>query len=47
MFFSLLMIDIDNFKTYNDAHGHPAGDKLLKEAAQVFQSVVREVDSVL
>ncbi|KKT06433.1 MAG: Two-component response regulator [Parcubacteria group bacterium GW2011_GWA2_43_17] len=44
--FSLLMIDIDNFKTYNDTKGHPAGDKLLKEAAQVFQGVVREVDSV-
>jgi len=43
---SLLMIDIDNFKQYNDTNGHPAGDKLLKDAAQVFGSVVRDVDSV-
>ena len=43
---SLLMIDIDNFKKYNDTNGHPAGDKLLKDAAQVFGSVVRDVDSV-
>ena len=43
---SLLMIDVDNFKKYNDTNGHPAGDKLLKDAAQVFGSVVRDVDSV-
>jgi len=43
---SLLMIDIDNFKKYNDTNGHPAGDKLLKDTAQVFGSVVRDVDSV-
>src|SRR3989338_933197 len=43
---SLLMIDVDNFKKYNDTNGHPAGDKLLKDAAQVFNSAVRDVDSV-
>lgn len=43
---SLIMIDIDNFKKYNDTNGHPAGDKLLKDAAQVFSSSVREIDSV-
>ena len=40
------MIDVDNFKKYNDTNGHPAGDKLLKDAAQVFGSAVRDVDSV-
>lgn len=44
--FSLLMIDIDNFKNYNDTKGHPAGDELLKKAAQVFKNCLREVDLV-
>jgi diguanylate cyclase (GGDEF)-like protein len=44
--FSLLMIDIDNFKTYNDTKGHVAGDELLKKAAGLFKKLVREVDSV-
>lgn len=44
--FSLLMIDIDSFKNYNDTKGHPAGDELLKKAAQVFKNSVREVDLV-
>ena len=43
---SLLMIDVDDFKKYNDTNGHPAGDKLLKDAAQVFGAAVRDVDSV-
>lgn len=44
--FSLLMIDIDNFKTYNDTKGHVAGDELLKKAATLFKKLVREVDWV-
>ena len=32
-FVSLILMDVDNFKHYNDTHGHPAGDKLLKELA--------------
>ena len=43
---SLLMLDIDNFKNYNDTQGHPAGDELLKKAAQVFRNCVRAVDIV-
>jgi len=41
---SLLMIDIDNFKIYNDTKGHPAGDELLKKAAEVFKSSIRDTD---
>jgi diguanylate cyclase (GGDEF)-like protein len=43
---SLLMLDIDNFKNYNDAQGHPAGDVLLKDAAKVFKNSVRPSDVV-
>ena len=43
---SLLMLDIDNFKNYNDTQGHPAGDVLLKDAAKVFRNSVRPSDVV-
>ena len=43
---SLLMLDIDNFKNYNDTQGHSAGDVLLKEAAKVFKNSVRAGDVV-
>ena len=43
---SLLMLDIDNFKNYNDTQGHPAGDELLKGAAKVFKNSVRAVDII-
>jgi len=43
---SLLMIDIDNFKNYNDTNGHPAGDTVLKKVAQLFLKTVRKSDYV-
>lgn len=42
--FSLLMIDFDNFKKYNDAFGHPAGDKILKICCQLMKETIRDVD---
>jgi diguanylate cyclase (GGDEF)-like protein len=43
---SLVMIDIDHFKLYNDRNGHPAGDEVLKGVAAALQHTVRKVDTV-
>jgi len=43
---SLILIDIDDFKKYNDAFGHLAGDQILKQIADIFLSVTRKVDIV-
>ncbi len=43
---SLLMIDIDHFKHYNDQHGHPQGDALLRELSTLFLGCVRSTDFV-
>lgn len=40
--FSVVMIDIDHFKTLNDTHGHPVGDNVLREVASILQSQVRK-----
>lgn len=42
---SLLMLDLDDFKTYNDTFGHLAGDKLLKEVARCIRENVRDSDT--
>lgn len=44
--FSLLMLDLDGFKTYNDRFLHSAGDVALQELAAILQDTVREVDTV-
>lgn len=38
---SLLMVDVDHFKRYNDTYGHPAGDACLKSVGLVLQEVAR------
>jgi diguanylate cyclase (GGDEF)-like protein len=43
--FALLMIDLDHFKQVNDAHGHPAGDEVLKAASAAIKGVIRLTDT--
>lgn len=43
---ALLMIDLDDFKRYNDANGHIAGDVLLADLAKLIRRTVRKVDVV-
>ena len=38
---SLLIVDIDRFKLYNDSYGHPAGDHVLKQVAKCLKKAVR------
>ena len=42
---SLLMLDLDRFKAFNDTHGHPAGDALLRELAMLLRESLRDGDA--
>jgi diguanylate cyclase (GGDEF)-like protein len=41
---AIAMLDFDHFKDYNDSHGHPAGDRLLKESAAAWRGELRAGD---
>ena len=44
LFFSLAIVDIDDFKVFNDTEGHLAGDHILKEIASIMTGTVRAND---
>lgn len=43
---SVLMLDVDKFKEYNDRNGHPAGDAVLRQLAQILRETARACDVV-
>ncbi len=41
---AVLLVDLDNFKFFNDAYGHPAGDDVLRRISRIFEAVCRPGD---
>lgn len=44
---SLLVIDVDRFKAYNDAYGHPAGDSCLKQVGECLRALAKRPSDVV
>ncbi len=42
--FSIIILDLDGFKAFNDSYGHPAGDKLLARIGNILKSTIRSAD---
>jgi len=42
---ALIMVDIDNLKEINDAHGHRAGDKVIREISRRIKECIRQIDT--
>ena len=42
--FSLILLDLDHFKDYNDGYGHTSGDKLLKKISRILKKAIRDTD---
>lgn len=43
---SIVMLDVDKFKDFNDSFGHPEGDRVLKQVAEILRRTARETDIV-